>query len=111
MKTEGDAFFALPCTRSTEENELTVTKNEFDKKRKIQKGSSENSLQDTINFVCASNRIFEENKKTEKRCISSQKNCNFKNIIKLRFQNTKLMPFSDSSRHFQSFHMYFYCNQ
>ena len=85
MKTEGDAFFALPYSRSTEENDPTVPKDEFYKKLKIPRDSPKNSLQDTINFICASQRIFEEKKKAEKRCISSQNNYNFRNIIKVRF--------------------------
>ena len=79
--------------------------------RKIPRDSPKNSLQDAINFICASQRIFEEKKKAEKQCISSKNNCNFKNIIKARFRSTKLMSFSDSSRHFQSFYMYFHCNR
>ena len=80
MKTECDTFFALPCSRSTEENDPTVPRDEFYKKTKIQRGSPENSLQDIINFVCISNHIFEKNKKAKKLCISSQKNCNFKKL-------------------------------
>ena len=59
VKTEGDAFLALSWSRSTEENDPTVPKDEFYKKLKIPRDSPKTSLQDNINFIFASQRILE----------------------------------------------------